>query len=163
MFRSSRFRSSRRPALLVGVVTVLGCVVGAQPACVIRNICQSAVENCVSDTFGLTPDHLGDGVVHGVHCARGFVCKTLTAPIDQHAVGEDEDGRFCDTRTRVDRFGMDAWDAIHDALPDSFFQDSGPVDAAGVARVRSGRMSMASALAMKRHGWVLWLLAASVA
>lgn len=32
----------------------------------------------------------------------------------------------------VDRFGMDAWDAIHDALPDSFFQDAGPVDAAGV-------------------------------
>lgn len=32
----------------------------------------------------------------------------------------------------VDRFGTDAWDAIHDALPDSFFQDAGPVDAAGV-------------------------------
>lgn len=32
----------------------------------------------------------------------------------------------------VDRFGIDAWDAIHDALPDSFFQDAGPVDAAGV-------------------------------
>ncbi|KQU03907.1 hypothetical protein ASG56_10735 [Rhodococcus sp. Leaf7] len=32
----------------------------------------------------------------------------------------------------VDRFGMNAWDAIHDALPDSFFQDAGPVDAAGV-------------------------------
>ncbi|WP_328811327.1 hypothetical protein [Rhodococcus sp. NBC_00294] len=32
----------------------------------------------------------------------------------------------------VDRFGMDAWDAIHDALPTSFFQDAGPVDAAGV-------------------------------
>ncbi|KIQ18968.1 hypothetical protein [Rhodococcus sp. MEB064] len=35
----------------------------------------------------------------------------------------------------VDRFGMDAWDAIHDALPDSFFQDAGPVDAAGVEKV----------------------------
>ncbi|WP_285184493.1 hypothetical protein [Rhodococcus sp. MEB041] len=32
----------------------------------------------------------------------------------------------------VDRFGTDAWDAIHDALPDSFFQDAGPVDAASV-------------------------------
>jgi hypothetical protein len=32
----------------------------------------------------------------------------------------------------VDRFGTDAWDAIHDALPTSFFQDAGPVDAAGV-------------------------------
>ncbi|MBY6540003.1 hypothetical protein HQ325_15095 [Rhodococcus sp. BP-349] len=32
----------------------------------------------------------------------------------------------------VDRFGMDAWDAINDALPTSFFHDAGPVDAAGV-------------------------------
>ncbi|MBY6706187.1 hypothetical protein HQ308_05160 [Rhodococcus sp. BP-241] len=35
----------------------------------------------------------------------------------------------------VDRFGTDAWDAIHDALPDSFFQDAGPVDAVGVEKV----------------------------
>ncbi|KQU36545.1 MULTISPECIES: hypothetical protein [unclassified Rhodococcus (in: high G+C Gram-positive bacteria)] len=35
----------------------------------------------------------------------------------------------------VDRFGIDAWDAIHDALPTSFFQDAGPVDAAGVEKV----------------------------
>lgn len=32
----------------------------------------------------------------------------------------------------VDRFGVEAWDTIREAIPDTFFADAGPVDAEGV-------------------------------
>lgn len=35
----------------------------------------------------------------------------------------------------VDRFGVDAWETIREAIPDTFFEDAGPVDAEGVKDV----------------------------
>ncbi|WP_167322927.1 hypothetical protein [Rhodococcoides kroppenstedtii] len=38
----------------------------------------------------------------------------------------------------VDRFGIDAWESIREAIPDTFFEDAGPVDAEGVKDVLRG-------------------------
>ena len=35
----------------------------------------------------------------------------------------------------IDRFGVDAWETIREAIPDTFFEDAGPIDEAGVREV----------------------------